>query len=94
MTFSRAVVLASRLKFWKTKPIFLFLTSARPSLSSLEISLPSSQYSPPVGLSRQPRMFISVLLPEPETPVSATISPRSTFRVMPFKTGSEMSPMK
>ena len=29
-----------------------------------------------MGRSRQPRMFIKVVLPEPEAPISATISPR------------------
>ena len=55
----------SRLKFWKTKPILRLRTRARSSADSRDTSSPSSQYSPEVGRSRQPRMFISVLLPEP-----------------------------
>ena len=35
-------------------------------------STPSSRYWPPVGMSRQPRMFISVDLPEPDEPMIAT----------------------
>ena len=93
ITFSSALVRASRLKFWKTNPIFLFRTSALPSLSRFEISFPSSQYSPDVGRSRHPSIFIRVLLPEPDTPVSASISPFSTLSEIPFKTGSFISPI-
>ena len=82
------------MKFWKTNPILRLRTSARPSFESREISAPSSQYSPEVGLSRHPSMFISVLLPDPDAPVSATISPRSTVRFIPFNTGRLMSPIK
>ena len=38
---------------------------------------------PPVGESRQPMIAISVDLPEPDGPTSATNSPRSTVRSMP-----------
>ena len=51
-------------------------TSARWFGVSRLISWPSSQYLPEVGWSRHPRMFIKVVLPEPEAPISATISPR------------------
>ena len=34
--------------------------------------MPSSRYWPAVGMSRQPRMFISVDLPEPDEPMIAT----------------------
>ncbi len=36
--------------------------------------VPLSQYSPEVGVSRQPSRFISVDLPEPDGPMSATYS--------------------
>ncbi len=88
MTFCSALVRRSRLKFWKTKPIFEFRTSARCSADMAEISCPSSQYWPEVGRSRQPRMFISVLLPEPLTPTSAINSPRSIFSVTPLQNGN------
>ena len=39
--------------------------------------------SPLVGLSRQPRMFIAVDLPEPLGPMMATNSPASTVRSIP-----------
>ena len=70
------VVRDSRLKPWNTKPIFLFRTSASWSLDICETSWPSRKYWPEVGRSRQPRMCISVDLPEPDGPVTATNSPR------------------
>ncbi len=62
----------SRLNCWKTKPIRWLRTSASSaSLMSLT-SVPASSYRPCVGLSRQPRMCISVDLPEPDGPMIAT----------------------
>jgi hypothetical protein len=34
-------------------------------------------YDPPEGVSRQPTIFISVDLPDPEGPIKATYSPLS-----------------
>ena len=64
------------------------------SLLSLlwEISLPSRMYSPEVGLSRQPMIFIRVVLPEPEGPIMATYSPSSTEREMSLSTGTSILP--
>ena len=45
-----------------------------------EISRPSSIYSPDVGRSRHPRIFIRVLLPEPLVPINATRSPRVNLK--------------
>jgi hypothetical protein len=39
-----------------------------------DTSRPSSSYDPLVGRSRQPTMFISVDLPEPDVPMMATYS--------------------
>ena len=52
------------------------------------------KYSPAVGRSRHPRMFMSVLLPEPDAPIRATYSPFSIFSVMPLRTGTSISPRK
>ena len=92
MTFCSAVVRGSRLKLWKTKPSFSVRTSARWLGVSRLISSPSNQYLPELGWSRQPRMFIKVVLPEPEAPISATISPRSMDSEMPRSTGTSTSP--
>ena len=37
--------------------------------------IPSSRYSPTVGVSRQPSMFNSVDFPEPDVPMMVTNSP-------------------
>ncbi len=91
-TLCRAEVRASKLKLWKTKPSFSVRTTARWFDERSLISWPSSQYRPEVGWSRQPRMFISVVLPEPEAPISATISPRAIDSEMPCSTGTSTSP--
>jgi hypothetical protein len=48
-------------------------------------SWPSSRKLPLVGRSRQPRVFMSVDLPEPEGPTDATYSPRSMESVASFR---------
>ena len=50
---------------------------------SFDTSRPSRKYWPDVGLSRQPRMFMVVDLPDPDGPIMATNSPFSTTRSMP-----------
>ena len=64
------------------------------SLESLfwAMSSPSSRYSPEVGLSRQPMMFIKVVFPEPEGPIMATYSPSSTEREISLSTGTSSLP--
>ena len=53
---------------------------------------PARLYVPVVGRSRQPMMFISVVLPEPDGPMIATYSPSSTEREMSFRTGTSILP--
>ena len=67
-TLCRADVRGSRLKLWKTKPSFVVRTKARSSGERRLISWPSNQNWPELGRSRQPRMFMSVVLPEPGRP--------------------------
>src|SRR5690606_970870 len=59
---------------------------ASSSASSSDVARPEIRYSPSDGRSRQPRMFISVDLPEPDAPMIATISPRSMVRFTWFRT--------
>jgi len=73
-TFRSAVERASRLNVWKTKPISRFRTRASRVSSIPETSCPRSQYSPALGVSRQPSRFISVDFPEPDGPTMATYS--------------------
>ena len=74
---SRApIVRGSRLKLWKTKPIFALRISARSSrVEPRRRRRRRARSVPDVGRSRQPRMFISVDLPEPDGPMIATNSP-------------------
>ena len=68
------------MKLWNTKPIFRSRTWARAASSRVRTSTPSRENRPRVGTSRQPMMFISVDFPEPDGPMMATNSPRSTRR--------------
>mmetsp|Transcript_23298 Transcript_23298/g.56017 ORF Transcript_23298/g.56017 Transcript_23298/m.56017 type:complete len:183 (-) Transcript_23298:165-713(-) len=75
--FSKADIVARRLKVWKTKPTrerrrdesFLSLTFL-PSIRS-----PKSSKVPAVHVSRHPIMFSSVVFPPPEGPRNMTNSP-------------------
>ena len=57
------------------------LMPASSSSSALWISTPSSVYSPEVGLSSTPIIFIRVLLPEPDSPTIAMNSPGHTVKL-------------
>ena len=48
--------------------------------------------SPALGRSRRPAICSRVNLPEPDGPVSATISPGSSENETPFRTSSEVPP--
>ena len=72
---------ASRLNCWNTKPMKRLRTSASWSSSSDgDVVRRRAGTSPDVGTSRQPRMCISVDLPEPDGPMMATNSPSSMRR--------------
>ena len=58
------------------------------------VSRPLSSYEPAVGWSRQPRMFMSVLLPEPEAPMMATYSLRPISRFTPRSAWTFSVPMR
>src|SRR6478672_3256648 len=73
----------SRLYCWKMKPIFSLRMRASSRPDSPSTRSPSSEYVPEVGVSRQPRIDISVDLPDPDGPMSARNSPRSTARSIP-----------
>ena len=74
-TFSSAVSIGSRLKNWKTKP----MCARRSFVSSVSdivvMSWPAISTVPSVGWSRPASMCISVDLPEPEGPMTATAHP-------------------
>ena len=64
-----------RLYPWKMKLIFRLRMSASSRSVRWAMGMSSRVYSPRVGTSRQPRMFIMVDLPDPEEPTMATNSP-------------------
>src|SRR3989344_634210 len=66
--------------------------SASSSSESFDTSLSSRKYSPLVGVSRHPRMCISVDLPEPEGPITATNSPSLILNDAPLRACVSMPP--
>src|SRR5256886_14426015 len=64
-TLCSAVARGSRLNVWKTNPISLFRIRASSSSDKSLTFCPFSQYSPAVGVSRQPIRFMNVDLPDP-----------------------------
>ena len=77
-----------RLKFWKMKPIRWLRISDSCRRPARLMSWPPRMYWPLVGWSRQPRMFISVLLPEPLAPMMAVYSPSTKSRLMRRRAGT------
>ena len=73
----RRSVPASRLNCWNTKPMRRLRTSASSSSVHVADVVTGEQVRPrTIATSRQPRMCMSVDLPEPDGPVIATYSPR------------------
>src|SRR2546430_7249132 len=68
-TLCSAVARGNRLKVWNTNPISLLRMRASASSSRSETFWALSQYSPDVGVSRQPIRFIRVDLPDPDGPM-------------------------
>ncbi len=85
ITFSRLLRVGNSWKNWKTTPTLRPRQAA--SLSSLmpPRSVPATWTSPDVERSMPVIMLISVDLPLPDLPITATNSPRSTCRSMPCK---------
>src|SRR5690606_24821395 len=77
ITFSSAVSEGSSWKLWNTKPTLSPRTLARPSSSSCASAAPSRCTVPSLGRSRPASRESRVLLPEPEAPTTATVSPCS-----------------
>ena len=53
----------------------------------------SGKSTPVVGVSSAPIMFSSVLLPEPDSPTTATYSPLGTEKLTSFKALTAVSPL-
>src|SRR5213596_27651 len=82
-TLCSAVARGSRLNVWNTKPISLLRMRARASSDKSLTFCPFSQYSPAVGVSRQPTRFMRVDLPDPDGPMTATYSFLRICRLTP-----------
>src|SRR6185312_4287820 len=74
--FSCASSVGSRLKNWKTKPIFSRRRSVKSSSPSFVMSTPSKSTLPSVGWSSPARQCMSVDLPEPDGPITPVRWPR------------------
>ena len=74
-TFSRAVMVGTRWKDWKTMPIWRPRKTASPSSSSAPRSWPATLTSPESGRSSPAIVISSVDLPEPEGPTRPVASP-------------------
>src|SRR5215510_6132652 len=62
------------------KPTRRLRNPARSFSPRVVVSMPSKRYCPPVGRSRQPRIFSNVDFPEPDGPVIDSHSPRHSTR--------------
>ncbi len=91
-TFSTAVSDGIRLKSWKTNPIIRRRSADSSRDGRSETHSPSILTSPEVGGSRVPAQARSVDLPEPDVPMTATISPRATRRSTPARAVTALAP--
>ena len=91
-TLASAVERESSWKVWKTKPISVLRRSASWSSLIFSTSLPLIRYEPLVGVSSAPMRFMSVDLPEPDCPTTATHSPRRTSKETPSRARTSSSP--
>ena len=90
--FSSAVSIGSRLKNWKTKPMWRRRSLVRSESLSVVISVPETATVPVVGLSSPARMCISVDLPEPDGPITAVSLPCCTSSETPRSASTAVSP--
>ena len=93
MTFSITVSVGSSWKNWKTTPIVRPRHTASRFSDSAWTGVPSITTSPPVGRSMPVIMLMSVVLPEPDFPMSPTNSPGRTSRSTPLSAVNGTSPV-
>src|SRR5215211_4859389 len=75
------------------KPIFSALKRVRLLSDIPEMDSPPTATSPPSNSSRPERQFRSVVFPQPEGPMMATISPRGMLRSTPLKAWTVTPPV-
>src|SRR4029453_8682104 len=93
-TFSAAVNTGMRLKAWKTKPMEVARWAVRLASERANRSWPATSTRPPSMSSSPDRQFNRVVLPEPLGPMTATSSPRRTFRSSPARASTSMPPVR
>ena len=81
--FSSALSIGSRLKNWNTKPTWSRRSCVSLASSMRVMSSPAISTVPLVGLSRPAIVCMSVDLPDPEGPMTATSSPGRTLSETP-----------
>ena len=79
--FSSRVRVSRRLKSWNTKPKFSRRNWARSRGERSARLTPSSRMSPALTVSMVAMQLSRVVLPEPEAPMMAMNSPRSTVKL-------------
>ena len=91
-TLACAVVRASRLNDWNTKPMRLLRTAAS-SLGAMrrDVFALDGHCAGRSGWSSRPTMCMSVDLPEPEGPMMASISPSHTCMLTPQSASTSTS---
>jgi hypothetical protein len=93
-TLSKTVITGTRLKPWKMKPTFSRRRRVMPISSRPSMAIPPSSRLPASCVSIRPQRLSRVLLPLPDGPVSATISPLRTSRLTPFSASTLDSPTR
>ena len=91
-TFSIAVIVGSKWNAWSTTPIERPRSRASRSSSISTTSSPSRRALPPVGRSSPEITAISELLPEPDGPRMASVSPSSSLRSIPRRISVRAAP--
>ena len=81
-----------RLYDWKMKPILSARKRVRRRSDMPLMASPATYTSPPSTSSRPERVLSSVVLPQPDGPMMATISPRSMPRSTPLSACTRRSP--
>ena len=91
-TFSAAVKSARSWCLCQTKPTARLRKSSNSFSASAAKEFPAKYTVPLVGVSSAASRCSNVLFPEPEGPISATISPGATARVTPASATTSLSP--
>src|SRR5215213_13995 len=93
-TFSAAVNTGIRLNAWKMNPIEVARWVVRSASDIANRSWPATSTRPPSMSSSPDRQFNKVVLPDPDGPITATISPSPTVRSRSTRASTWISPVR